>query len=107
MSRQDQEKIIINIILESDFFPNGIKNEIRNFRNWGYKLEKLEIERNISFVDCKKNNGRWQPIDIPIKFNKDKVILIWDKDKTIVNLNNENLGKFNLLKALVEKRKEG
>ena len=79
---QDQEKIIIDIILESDFFPNIIKNEIRNFRNWGYKLEKLEIERNIS---CKK-------------INNNKVILIWDKDKTIVNL-----GKFNLLKALIEK----
>ena len=97
MSMQDQEKIIIDIILESDFFPNIIKNEIRNFRNWGYKLECFEIERDLLETDY--NN------QFLIRVAKETLFLIWDQDTTEILLTkiiNGEYHKFSFLNILIK-----
>ena len=101
----DNQKMIIDIILNSDFFPQDVKNEVKNFNNWGYKITTFEFQRNIKSI---KNDETYGPtLGNKIKISNDVFILNWDNGfVTSIPLLNKHLKEFNLYDEIC-KYKEG
>lgn len=89
------QKMIVDIILNSDFFPQEIKNEVNNFNNWGDKIISLEYQRNIKHINNDKTYG--PTLGNKIKISNDVIILNWDNGFiTYIPTINKNLKEFNL-----------
>lgn len=95
--------ILIEIILENNFFQVETKNEIKKMKDLGYKIYKFEIDRDI--VNC--NDNTFGPtLNNYRRISNLQLILYWDCDtKTYINLTNEKLETFNLSQSILQKLK--
>jgi hypothetical protein len=103
--KNDIQEMIIDIILNSDFFPNKLKNEVRNFKNWGDKIINVEFQYHYQTInqDSMLKYG-------PTKFNTLKTsehttILKWSSGlDTILPMINKDLITFNWFDEIIKYR---
>ena len=101
--KNDIQEMIIDIILNSNFFPNKLKNEVRNFKNWGDKIIKFEIQYHYQTIN--QNNGPTR--SNTIKTSEHTTILKWSSGlETILPMINKDLNIFNWFDEVI-KYKEG
>lgn len=84
--KDDRQKMIIDIILNSNFFPDYIKREVSGFYVQGIKINKFELQHHYERLN--KNNL--------IKARNSTTVLHWSNGvNTILQMINKDLIEFN------------
>lgn len=94
---EDRQKMIIDIILNSNFFPEYIKREVSCFNIANFKINKLEVQHHYERI---KNSKL-------IKTRNNTTVLHWSNGvNTILPMINKDLKEFNWCDEICKYKEE-